>query len=149
MSNIQDMSIRPEVPYEDENEPEITGWREPYDSSVLQIHPEVPYDDNEPETADWRDPDIVVNRRNERLGQGGLSSSNLHDEDLNAQTRAPDDVWIVPPDMTMTDIVGERRSNFAEIRNDTGAYLEYNERKKQVDIWGARELSRRQKNTWI
>lgn len=139
LSNIQDMSIRPEVPYEDENEPEITGWREPYDSSVLQIHPEVPYDDNEPETADWRDPDIVVDRRNERLGQGGLSSSNLHDEDLNAQTRAPDDVWIVPPDMTMTDIVGERRSNFAEIRNDTGAYLEYNERKKQVDIWGARE----------
>ncbi|CDH52743.1 predicted protein [Lichtheimia corymbifera JMRC:FSU:9682] len=80
---------------------------------------QVPYDDNEQEES-LRDPTIMPDQ--------------MHM-----------DCYILPPDHSLTDVLGEKHSMLDEIRQDTGASLKYNASMYQVDIWGEKASVNRAK----
>ncbi|KAF7724899.1 hypothetical protein EC973_000558 [Apophysomyces ossiformis] len=96
----------------------------------MSIEPEVPYDDEHHGVGEsWRD-EFIVDDPTKRLA--------TNDEYISSDTpdRMPDDHWVLPSNCTITEILGRNKARLASIRNETGAYCEYNSQKYQIDIWG-------------
>ncbi|KAI9261739.1 hypothetical protein BY458DRAFT_515758 [Sporodiniella umbellata] len=115
---------------------------------------------------DWRDPHLEQKAsRNTRpssvfddvstviSGRGNIPSSASSVPEHAASTAAftgnPDDYWLLPPNCSVLDILGQKRFRTGEIARTTGVYLTYNESYHQIDFWGdsaAIEQAKRQLN---
>ncbi|KAH8554128.1 hypothetical protein BGW37DRAFT_483561 [Umbelopsis sp. PMI_123] len=116
----------------------------------MSIEPEVPYDLDDEIADSWRDPDVlqddVVGRiQIQDLVQSGIESLspntyqsyNNYTDNIDAPDRVPDDYWVLPANRSLRDLLGnDRKARFARLREETAAYLEYNDTKGQIDIWG-------------
>ncbi|CAO3630711.1 unnamed protein product [Cunninghamella blakesleeana] len=117
------------------------------------------YDD---EGSGWRDPDIsqskpptrkqrqTVNVQQQRQQhQQQQMQINFEQVDIVvAPDRQPDDYWVLPPNTSELEILGDNRVNLTQIREKTDAYLVFNARKHQVDIWGDRNSINQAKH-WL
>lgn len=113
----------------------------------MSIEPEVPYDlDAELEEETWRDPSILPDSNAIQLAAAGGRDQQLdflYDYQRGGgagggEERTPDDCWMVPPEFSLVEILGERRVKLQEMRRETNTYMDYNEAKHQIDIWGER-----------
>lgn len=117
-------------------------------SIVPDIAPEVPYDEDseEEQEVSWRDPTILPDRHALRLAQGReLDRMDFDVHHAEGPDQMPVDCWMLPPEYTLTDVLGEKRFKLDEIRRDTSASLKYNASKHQVDIWGEKSSVQRAK----
>ncbi|CDS05993.1 hypothetical protein LRAMOSA08521 [Lichtheimia ramosa] len=117
-------------------------------SIIPDIAPDVPYadDSEEEEEESWRDPTILPDRHALRLAQGReLDRVDFDMKHTESPDQMPVDCWMLPPEYTLTDVLGEKRFKLEEIRRDTSTSLKYNESKHQVDIWGEKSCVQRAK----
>ncbi|KAI8393796.1 uncharacterized protein BYT42DRAFT_542000 [Radiomyces spectabilis] len=99
----------------------------------MSIEPEVPYEITDDYEDDWRDSTILMD------SQSGSDANNARSTVYETMPdRIPDDHWVLPSTNSLSDILGTRRQRLEEIRFSTGTYIEYNQPKHQVDIWGDR-----------
>ncbi|KAI8878377.1 hypothetical protein K501DRAFT_326063 [Backusella circina FSU 941] len=91
----------------------------------MSIEPEVPYgfhDEGSEDDLDtsWRD----------------LTISSISNKPSQRENRRPaDDSWMLPV-REISDILGKGTSRIREIEKNTGARIEFNHDKQQIDIWG-------------
>ncbi|KAI7877812.1 hypothetical protein K492DRAFT_171374 [Lichtheimia hyalospora FSU 10163] len=117
-------------------------------STVPDIVPEVPYaeDSEEEEEESWRDPTILPDRLALRLAQSREFDEVEFDmSHTEGPDQMPNDCWMLPPEYTLKEVLGENRFKLEEIRRDTGTSLKYIEGKHQVDIWGEKSCIQRAK----
>ncbi|KAL0082157.1 hypothetical protein J3Q64DRAFT_1722020 [Phycomyces blakesleeanus] len=104
----------------------------------MSIEPEVPYDTSLPDEdpGTWRDPVILPDLNAMRISgyNDGISKSGFRES--SQPDRIPDDYWILPPNVTVADILGHQRSRVDAIRARTNTYISFNDEKHQMDIWG-------------
>ncbi|CAO3692213.1 unnamed protein product [Umbelopsis ramanniana] len=116
----------------------------------MSIEPEVPYDIDDEIADSWRDPDVLRDDTHGRVRTQGNVSSGVeafspssyqsydgYIENIDAPDRVPDDYWVLPANRSLRDLLGnDRKARFARLREETTAYVEYNDAKGQMDIWG-------------
>ncbi|CAI2172231.1 5799_t:CDS:10 [Funneliformis geosporum] len=59
--------------------------------------------------------------------------------DRSEGKRMPDEVWLIPPHLSMVDILGEKRINLQRIEGSTNTHMIYNEQEAQIEMWGSRK----------
>ncbi|CAG8528715.1 2789_t:CDS:10 [Paraglomus occultum] len=84
----------------------------------------------------WKDPPRSTNRRTQ-------SSNNIIEprpDILSTGTprRSPDEIWLIPANVTPEKIVGKKKENLARIAQSTNTSVAYNQDNSQIEIWGIR-----------
>ncbi|GAN00711.1 hypothetical protein MAM1_0002c00133 [Mucor ambiguus] len=130
----------------------------------MSIAPEIPYsnledDDSSDDDNNWKDPSLgnPSYNNNAAVGSTLIDIDAPYDAASNNSTPRPgksyadttvssgsnhhnaDDHWVLPTHINPKDILGTRKSRTATIQQQTGSFIEYNEKYNQVDIWGDAE----------
>ncbi|ORZ02523.1 hypothetical protein BCR43DRAFT_481679 [Syncephalastrum racemosum] len=109
----------------------------------MSLEPEVPYDPLEQEHETWRDPTILSDSNAVQVDDPYVapnSTVDYYDVTPMDNSKEPDGCWMVPPEHSLAEVLGPNRSHLNSIKEETSTYLEYNDTKHQVDIWGQADL---------
>lgn len=114
----------------------------------MSLEPEVPYDPLEQEHDTWRDATILSDSNavhtNDAFAAAD-STEDYYDATPMNSSKEPDGCWMFPPEHSLAEVLGPNRANLNSIKEETSTYLEYNDAKNQVDIWGQADLVLRAK----
>ncbi|KAJ2956562.1 hypothetical protein NQZ79_g7597 [Umbelopsis isabellina] len=119
-------------------------------TEIMSIEPEVPYDLDDEIADSWRDPEVLRDDMMSRAAPQEVTGGNIYgsevqhgykydvgEENIDAPDRMPDDYWVLPANRSLRDLLGnDIKARFARLREETAAYVEYNDAKGQIDIWG-------------
>ncbi|CAG8569282.1 27388_t:CDS:10, partial [Dentiscutata erythropus] len=56
----------------------------------------------------------------------------------SALKRMPDEVWLIPPNIDVKLVLGDRKINMSRIEESTNTHMSYNEVEGQIEMWGTR-----------
>ncbi|RHZ72155.1 hypothetical protein Glove_245g8 [Diversispora epigaea] len=74
----------------------------------------------------------VMNWRDDTI-QRGSKQNNPY------RQKHPDEVWLIPPHLKSSEILGTQKSNLKRIEDSTNTHIVYNENEGQIELWGARK----------
>ncbi|KAK4513054.1 uncharacterized protein ATC70_000091 [Mucor velutinosus] len=127
----------------------------------MSIVPEIPYnnledDDSSDDDNNWKDPSLGNPSYNNNASAGSTlieidapyDTASKYNTPRPAQSYADttvsagsnhhnaDDHWVLPTHVNPKDVLGTRKARITSIQQQTGSFIEYNEKYNQVDIWG-------------
>ncbi|CAG8799389.1 24319_t:CDS:10 [Gigaspora margarita] len=92
-----------------------------YHNNTLNDSSSVNYE--EEEAREWRQP------RSQQKNDDYITST---------LKRMPDEVWLIPPNIDVKLVLGDRKINMSRIEESTNTHMSYNEVEGQIEMWGTR-----------
>ncbi|CAG8623592.1 18054_t:CDS:10, partial [Cetraspora pellucida] len=68
-----------------------------------------------------------------------LRSQQRNDECATSPfRRMPDEIWLIPPNIDVKLVLGDRKINMSRIEESTNTHMSYNDTEGQIEMWGTR-----------